>query len=277
MKTTHYLSIFLLALIASSCTEEIPFDLNEQGFDRLVVEGFFTDQEKAHKVRLTKTTSFFNQEQADPVTGAQLTISNALNSWTLTEEPPGSGLYYTPADAAGTPGMNHQLEIVSGGETYMAVDYMNEPVELDSIEAVLVEEFYYGEEDFFWAINAWTQEQAGVSNYYRWRTLINGETDSDTIRFSFFTDDVGIDGAYINGLTFDSFGPDKIQIGDSITLEQHAISEEYYRMISAVFNQTESQGGLFDPPPANVQTNVTNGALGFFSASSVSSKSTIAE
>jgi len=270
MRTKNVVFASLCTLFLVACTEEIDFDLNDDGFDRLVVEGFFTDQAKAHQIKLSRTTSYFDEEEVPVVSGAQVRISNTLGEWTLTEDPPGSGLYYTPSDAAGTVGYDHTLSIEIDGESYKATDHMNPTAVVDSaaVEWVPVE----GEEDFngYWAVNMWTTERAGTEDFYRWRTLINGVTDGDTIAFSSYTNDIGFDGAVLEGFTVEGFSEDAMQIGDTISVEQHGISEAYYLMLQGTFEQTEVQGGLFDPPPANIPTNVSNGGLGFFSASAVS-------
>ena len=46
---------------------------------------------------------------------------------------------------------------------------------------------------------------------------------------------------------------------------------------NTALGQQVFRGGLFDGPPANVPTNVSNGAMGYFSASSVTYSETIAD
>jgi hypothetical protein len=267
------LFLFISALfLLQSCTEDIPFDLNEQGFDRLVVEGSITDQTKAHEVKLTKTTSFFDEEVVPVVSGAIVKISNSLDEWTLTENPSGSGRYFTPADAAGTAGLNHMLTIEADGETYQAQDFMYSVAPIDSIAVDPLEEDI---DDLYWKIKLWTTETPNEKNFYRWRVLINGVTDNDSLKYSAFANDVGFDGAELEDYIIEAFEIEYMQTGDTITLEQHGISEDYFDMILALVEQTQSQGGLFDPPPANVPTNLSGGALGFFAASSVSEQFTV--
>lgn len=275
-----FITVLSLSFLFQSCTEEIPFDLNSQGFDRLVVEGSITNQAKAHQVKLTKTSSYFDDEPTPVVSGATVKISNSLQEWTLTETPPGSGIYLTPSDAAGFVGLSHILTIEHEGEEYTAVDYLNPVSELDSVMLAQMEPDFFDDEDdvdLWWGMTIWTVETPNEINFYRWRTLVNGVSFSDTIRNSSFANDVGFDGAILDDYVLEGFDLDRIDYGDTLTLEQHGISEDYYDMMSAALNQTELEGGLFDPPPANVPTNLTGGALGFFSASSVSEKTIIVQ
>jgi len=52
---------------------------------------------------------------------------------------------------------------------------------------------------------------------------------------------------------------------------------EAWDVFWAVFNETEFNGGLFDAPPANVPTNVSNGAIGYFGAAAVTEIEAIVE
>jgi hypothetical protein len=263
-----------------SCTEEIPFDLNEEGFERIVVEGFITDQVKSHQVKLSRTTSYFNEEQPVAVSDAVVSVSNGIDTWSMTESPVGSGYYTTPSDAYGIVGQTHQLTIELDGETYVALDDMPSVALLEDMR-VEYELFDNPDEDDefdgFWSVRIWTTESPGTRDFYRWRTYINGVTDGDTARYGPFANDIAFDGAVLENVQIDGFSEDVMEIGDTIRLEQHGISEEYFDMIQALLDQTEFQGGLFDPPPANVPSNVSNGALGFFSASSVSDRTFVIE
>ena len=53
----------------------------------------------------------------------------------------------------------------------------------------------------------------------------------------------------------------------------YGISKEQYEHNTALMLETDWGGGPFSGPPANVPSNISNGALGFFSANAVSSKS----
>ncbi|MFK7757223.1 MAG: DUF4249 domain-containing protein [Flavobacteriales bacterium] len=280
MKKYTLFQLFALTVLLISCTKEIDFDLNEEGFDRLVVEGFITNQVKAHEVRLSRTTSYYIEQSPKAVSGAIVNVSNGVHSWVMTEDPIGSGRYSTPTDAFGIVGQIHELSIETDGQTYIATDEMAAVATLDSVTVEYeLFEFPDKDEEFpgFWNLNIWTMETPETENFYRWRTFINGVTSSDTIRFSSFSNDQGLDGANLTGYTIEEYAEDEMEIGDLITLEQHGISRSYYDMLQAVTEQTEIEGGLFDPPAANVLSNVSNGALGFFSASSVSTKTYLIE
>ena len=57
-----------------------------------------------------------------------------------------------------------------------------------------------------------------------------------------------------------------VVVGDTITLEMQAITEEYYNYISQLLTETVWNMGPLDGPPANPTGNISNGAMGFFLA-----------
>lgn len=276
MKANKIILLVLAIATLGSCTKRIDLELNNEEFKRLVVEGWFTDQAKAHQVRLTWTASYYANEAAAAVSGATVSISDGTNTWPLTEQPIGSGNYFTDPSAAGSSGNTYTLTVEHEGQTWTASDAMEPVADLDSLAL----EFVPGELNEFgeylsgyWAVKFWFQETAGTGDFYRWRTLVNGQTSSDTLRRASFSDDVLYDGSYIEDIEIDFLDSADVLTGDIITLEQHGISEKAYDVIIAVLTETDWRGGLFDAAPANVPTNVSNSGIGFFGAASVSEKS----
>ena len=57
-----------------------------------------------------------------------------------------------------------------------------------------------------------------------------------------------------------------------VTVEMHSISRKYYDFLVAIALETEFNGDLFSGPPANIPSNISNGGLGFFIASAVTTE-----
>jgi len=72
---------------------------------------------------------------------------------------------------------------------------------------------------------------------------------------------VGVDGGYIADAEFWSF---LALPGDVIRYEQLSVSKDIYENLNATLLETEWRGGLFDGAPANVPSNIDNGAVGAF-------------
>ena len=268
MKKLLYIAL-AIALGVSACTERIDLELNDDNNQRLVVDGWFTDQEKVHTVRLTKTTSYFHNEAAPMATGATVKITDGVETFHLTETSP--GVYETADNVAGKRGQTYTLEIDLDGEHYEASSYMDTIPPIDSITYELYEELE-GEPEDIYDLFLWAQEPAGVGDYYYLKTYLNGNSMSDTLRNNAFASDELVDGGYIKGAYFNEV---LAESGDSLRIEMHAISSESYRFFEAVMLETDWRGGIFDGPPANIPSNVNNGALGFFVTSAVSEESLV--
>ena len=52
---------------------------------------------------------------------------------------------------------------------------------------------------------------------------------------------------------------------DTVRVEQYAINQKYYEFLVDLNAQQSRSGSPFDSPPANLNNNISNGALGYFS------------
>lgn len=267
--------IAAIALLAG-CTERIELDLNTDDNQRLVVEGWFTDQLQKHEVNLTLTTSYFYNEAAPRATGATVTITSEDNEvWTLTEEEP--GIYRTP-EVAGEPAKWYTLDIDYEGETYTATSWMRPVAPIDSLHVRVLDpmEEWGFPGDPYYSVRIWTQELEGLGDHYMWQTYVNNQPVRDTLRELTFVDDAFYDGIYIEDVEIDYLDiEDEAVPGDTVYIEQYNIGLEAYEIFIGIMNETAWNGGLFDAPPANVETNISNGALGYWGAAGVSVANTV--
>ncbi len=59
--------------------------------------------------------------------------------------------------------------------------------------------------------------------------------------------------------------PFRVDVGDTIRVEQYNLSPQYYQFIIDLEAQLNRSGSPFDPPPANPNDNISNGGIGYFS------------
>ena len=255
----RYIAIILIAIpfIFSACTEEIHIDLDST-YDRIVIEGYFTDEYKVHQVKITKSADYFSNASAPAITGATVTISDGTNTFNLTEIE--DGLYETDT-MAGVPGNTYTLNASIDGTIYTASSYMFTCPPMDSIG------FARNIWDDEWIdVLIYAQEPGDEINHYAWRAYKNDTLVTDTLHEVEFSDDVFINGSYVNGVEVQYV---QAEIGDTIMLEMHSITEDYYEYMLKVMLETVWNGGPFDGPPANFYGNLSNEALGFFAVYSV--------
>lgn len=275
--STLFIALSMAGLVG--CTEEIDFDLNDDGFARLVVDAELTNVTKRHKVELTRTTSFYNGEVAPGVEGAKVEMRSPNQVILFTEDPGKPGTYYSADSTAGEIGVEYTLEIELADEVYTGVSKIGEVPNIDSLSFENLKNNDgppFGQEEEgpneYFLMSMWFQEPPTPDQQYMTLTYINGKLDTDTVTEYTFFDDQILNGEYLDDIKFDVV---EANYGDTVTIEMWSLQRAYYDGIFSLFSETIYRGGLFDAPPANVESNIDNGALGFFLTSGVTRKTII--
>lgn len=267
-------SIILILTILSACTERIELELDST-YTRLVVEGNITSDIQKHGVRLSKTTAYFGNQAAPAVSDALVSISDGASIFHLTETSP--GVYLTEDAFAGEVGKTYTLNIelqeeIAGYSTYNATSRMMPIGAIDSIGVHYIEQWEV------WEIQLYAQEPA-TTDFYMFNWMKNNILMTDTINEVNVSDDKFFNGSYSNGVGvgwFDNEREDeKLNPGDTVTLIMSTINENYADFIWEVQTETGYNNPLFGGPPANINGNISNGALGFFAAYANRKASTI--
>ena len=264
----------IIYLLISACTEIIDMDLNSTDNNRLVVEGTITDELKIHQVKLTRTSDYFVNQPASPELGALITISNEDTLFNLIDVD-NNGIYITDKEIAGVAGKTYLLNIQLGnGEVYTAESYLKPILPMDSIKYEYRKSDNPFDEYLFYHINIFVQEPPTTGDFYQWELYIDGIHESDTLRKKSFVSDEFVNGSYIANWPVYIIEESKI-INDTsvVKLQLLSISKEEYDFKLAILLETDFSGAGFSGPPANIPSNVSNGALGFFSASAVTEDS----
>jgi hypothetical protein len=272
MKKLIYISLFF-SILAYSCTEVINLDLKNGENNRLVVEGSITNEYKIHEIKLSRSADYYFNQPALPELGASVSINDGdtIMSMVDTEN---KGIYKTEKSCAGKIDHAYTLNIITeNGEQYSATDTIRPVSQMDSIK------YEYGKSEnpfdkkYYYNINIFAQENPEPGNYYQWELFIDDQNATDTVSLKVFVSDDLVNGAYISNWTVYSFPDYKIKNDTSdIRLQMLSISKEKYYFYTAILLETSYSGGPFSGPAANIPTNISNGALGFFSASAVTEK-----
>lgn len=253
--------IFLLMMTA--CVE--PVDINDvidttEG--RVVVEGKITNEAKSHTVRLTRSTVALSNTPPANIVGASVRITDGENEFILTETDP--GLYVTDPNVKGQSGKSYTLKVVIDGEEYVGSDVMPAPISFNDGDKLLIfDKYVFGN-----PTEGFTIEHPLVT----YGALVAAKTELQILskhpqaynRSSFY-DFPGIDSDGLLPTIADQL---KFMVGDTIQQSKLTLSEANYKFLRAVLLETKFYGGVLSSVPANVPTNMSNGALGFFSASS---------
>ncbi len=243
--------VALCALSLASCTDVIDVDLNTTD-PKFVIEGNVTDQVGRQVVTVRKTVNFDEPNNYPAVTGARVTISDGSSTDTLAETAPGR--YETVNILQGEVGKTYFLRVEAEGKVFEATSTMPQKVSFDSLyqsnlsvpgraTTVLVPVY---------------RDPAGLGDHYRFVAWRNGGQLTDfNVR-----DDRNNDGL---SMTQPIFLPSEdLETGDSMTVEMQTIDRTVYKYFVALGGS--GGGPNNESVPANPDTNLSNGALGYFSA-----------
>jgi hypothetical protein len=254
-KILHLLTISICTLGLASCKKIINIDI-KNAQQQLVIEGNISNLGNDATVLISKTQNFSTVNAFNGVSNASVVIADNIgNVDTLFESSPG---VYKSTKINGIPGNEYSLKVITNGQTYTAVSKMPQLVKLDTIIAIK-SSFGGGTNNLVIPIYKDTKD---VKNYYRFIETIN----SDIQKTVFIYDDQYNDGLYAQRPIFNPLTD--VKTGDTVKIDLLNItSDNFLYWFSLEQNQTTT--------PSNPVNNISNGALGYFSAHSISSNSII--
>jgi hypothetical protein len=252
--------VILVALVFSGCQKVINIDLNEVA-PRTVIEGLITDRAGPYIVKISKSGSYFNQPVLPPVSGALVIITDdAGTTDTLKEIRPG---IYQTSKTRGIPGRTYTLKVISENVEYTGSSTMHSHVNIDSLGLAKSTSHYIG-------LGGDSKVEINVDlhcffrdplekNFYRVKVTRNDTTRSDDYRL--------YDDQYTNGQETE-LRVTHAKAGDKDRIELYSLDMQtygYYRTLEDLLYTNP----IFGSTPANPNTNLSNGALGYFGACAV--------
>ena len=219
-----------------------------------VIEGNITDQPGPYQVRITQTTGFYSGNTFSGVAGAQVSIQDgAGHSAALTDD--GGGIYHTTS-LQGTQGQTYPLRVAIGKDTFSAVSTMPYRVNFDSL---FITPVLNGGKSVLVAEPVFINPQGPGIAYYFFNQTINGYLDK-TLYYWNSTFSQGKP----NTFNLERSSQDStLHIGDSVQIEMQCIDEPMYNYWQGL-DQSATGGG--EAYPGNPVSNLSGGALGYFSA-----------
>lgn len=263
MKRLVYLVMSMVLL--SSCEKEIDLKLKDKSGD-IVIEGNITDLPGPYYVSVTRSVAFTETNEYPPVTGAEIIITDDFGQHdSLVYH--ANGLYKTNT-LMGLYGHTYTLSVTVEGTTYTATCKMPQWVRLDSLKQ---DQIRFGTEVRYGVVPFYI-DPPELGNYYRFIQFVNGRRDKGYYNFSDNTNN----GMVNTRPLYASFEreEDEVKPGDKIELEMQCIDYAVYTYFNAL---AQIEGGGGTTTPANPPTNLSNGALGIFSAHTVQTGSIIIE
>lgn len=262
---------FILAAIvfASGCQKVVSIDLN-QASPHVVIEGVVTDQQGPYSVKVSLTGDYFEPTlYFPPVSGALVILTdNRGQRDTLKEATSGT---YLSTKLQGIVGRTYSLSVISSGREYDGVSSMPTKVFIDSLYAIPRRSF---DGDRGYDIYVMFRDPPEPGNYYRINARSSALIPADSIdgrRYRLFTDKL----TNGNEMSERIRAGRNVNPGDTITVELLSIdnaSYDYFHTLQDILSSDRSATSL---SPANPNTNLSNGPLGYFSAFTVDTKSIV--
>lgn len=256
-----FLFIVLILAATTGCKRVIDIKLN--GDVALpVIEGKITNIAGVQTIAITKSVAYDATNVFPAVTGATVTVTNAGRVYTFAETKPGQ--YTNSTLVRGRPGQTYQLSVKSGNDIYTASSTMPDIVPLDSIGLTGVT---IGTK-FVRNVSVYYRDPSTATNRYRFIMTVNGVQ----VKEIFAVDDYLTNGRYVNTTLYQNLVT--LVAGDKVEVEMQTIDKPVYDY----FYNLAHQGGNSpndSATPSNPTSNITGGALGYFSAHTVQKKSLV--
>jgi hypothetical protein len=250
------LLLLVLASFSFSCKKIIDLNLDTAA-QQIIIEGNITNQREVQVVRISRSVPFSESNKFPAVSGAVVQVTDdAGNTYAFNETFPG---VYTIFNVGGKSGRTYTLNVNVEGQTYRATSKMPNGVPLDSLTAS--KESFGREDRTIVAVNY--NDPPNVANYYLFKMTVNGVkaerifSDSD-----FFTDGRKVK----TDLYLTSNDNVEIKEGDNVSIEMQSIDKPIYTYWRSLEQQYSSGNPNDVTTPSNPPNNLSNKALGYFSA-----------
>lgn len=252
--------IALLALLFVSCEKVVDLNIKDNQ-SKLIIEGNVTNQPGPYFVKITRSVPLKETGAYPTIDDAQVVISDdAGNSETLMAM--GAGIYQTKS-ISGVEGRTYTLQVQAEGKEYTATSTMPAWVTFDSLK---VEELVIVGDTEYNLIPVY-MDPVLKGNNYRFILTVN-----DKVINQHFVQNDDVKNGVVNTDRLEINDDDvKLKKGNVVRVEMQCVDANvalYYTTL-ALIGDSGPGGGT---TPANPQSNISNGAMGLFSAHTTAQK-----
>ncbi len=170
MKNISYIIVVLVIFFITSCTERIEIELDST-YTRFVVEGYVSNETKAHWVKLSKSVDYYYPTTAPTISGASVKfiVDNGDTTIILIESnhSDSAGYYKTSPNYTGKVGSLYELEIelpeeINGEKFYTSSCEMKPVPPIDSL--AIIDSVYW--DIRYFEIQLFAQEPVETTDFY---------------------------------------------------------------------------------------------------------------
>lgn len=272
-----YCIFLFIGILVGSCQSS---DLFSGYRSELVVEGWLNDLDTFQYIILSQSQSFNDQDEITYISDASVTVissSGARHSYSYSTE----GTYYSNQSFAGVKGESYYVRIVLADGSVVQSEYetmTSAPV----IDSIAYEYYETTSEETNEKIKIYypiifAQDEANVSNYYRFKLYRNDTAFSSTDYIVLLSDEFFDGNAFENDFTDFVYHP-----GDTALVELWEISETAYNYLDDLVSQSSNLGSVTSVTPSTINGNLSytdsdDNVLGFWGVTSIKRRGIIIE
>ena len=251
--------LILVGINLTSCEEVVEVDLKTDPEKLVIDANLYVDVENptlSQVIKLSKTVGFYDSENFNPFTGAQVWIDDSLGNQYQFIDSNQNG-HYTCSNFIMNLNTTYTLHVIANGESYTAEEIFYNTPEIAYIEQKDDGGFLGDNFEF----RIWFQDNALQENYYQLIDNATGKTEFDV------KDDTFSNGNLMNFIVSDS----DLEIGDSVNITFSETSKSYYLYMQKLLSVSQNTGNPFASPIGVIRGNIINNSnpdnypLGIFS------------
>ena len=277
IKTYPALVSVVLLLATLACEKDVILDLADSQGKYIIVDANITNNGNRQWINLFNSSSYYDATRGLPVTNASVTIQTDSESFQFQHSTIDSlkGYYYNDKISRELIAGDYQLIIETPDELITGRSLLRPVPVLDSVTIKINPFSQLGFfDDTIYDIFAHFRFLQQPDDFFLFNLFINDSlatprpSDKSIIPAESLEE-------YVSLAIF-NFNKNNFNKGDTISMEIRSISEENFEFYNVFFFQTDLSGNPFaGAPPANIPTNLSQGARGFFQVSSVNNQSVI--
>lgn len=266
--------LFLILLFAS-CEEQTLWELQNKENDFIVVDGIVTSELKQQTLTIAQPISAINNKP-QPLSGMTVLVSSNQLVYEYREMPDQPGTYVSTTEFQGVKGRTYSLLITKENKAYSAKAVLAAPVTsftfIEYQKNAGERKYHFTKVPFPYN----PTQPAMFEIQLNWSTAPGYENENPELckaklyYYSLPTLDV-------SELFAPNFEKIEFPSGTIITERRYSLTNEHASYIRAMLLETTWQGGFFNTASANVPTNLSEGAIGFFGACGVTEQIEIAK
>lgn len=272
MKKSSIGFLFLsVLLLLADCEKSRDWELASTTDSTLVIEAILTDKDTIQEVRLSQSYIDLNGE-VPPVTNAIVEAEANGVTYTFIADPEQAGCYFSQTSFAVVDQLNYRLNVLWEGNNYTASSRLSEVTPMPGVSFLP-----FGMSDSLLRLGDFippydNDQQSMYEINVDWSHLSVNE-EPDQAKFFLYT----FNEVHVSQFVLPPREVVSFPRGSKVTIVKYGLNDDFADYLHARAIETDWGSNFFYATADNPPTNISNGALGFFSTCAILEEVFIAE